>query len=71
MMKKDLQTVLRAVVRPAEAPGLSVAEALAQLDALARDPAADLDPHLRHYLQKRSYVKALAFVEDGKTADHG
>ena len=57
----ELEACLKAVVEGPFYDGtLSVAEALARLDAIAR--AEHLDERLRHYLQRRSYVKALEHV---------
>lgn len=71
-MKLDiLLPPLRRVARGDESTGLTVVEALAQLDAAARDPSLGADPHFLHYLQKRSYVKALDFLETGERAGHG
>ncbi|MCC5833262.1 MAG: hypothetical protein JJU20_00875 [Opitutales bacterium] len=41
----------------------SLTNALLHCDQVARDPETPLDPHLRHYLQRRSYVKAAAFLQ--------
>ncbi len=55
---ESLEACLKAVVDgPSHSGTLSVADALRRLDALAR--AEHLDERLRHYLQRRSYVKAL------------
>lgn len=59
-LKLDLETV----VRPS---GAGLREALARLDALAKDEQVDLPGELRHYLQKRSYAKALAYCEAGES----
>lgn len=41
-------------------------EASGRIDALiAALPVAELDPQFRHYLEKRSYDKALAWIESG------
>jgi hypothetical protein len=41
-------------------------EASGRIDALiASLSAQDLDPQFRHYLEKRSYDKALAWIESG------
>lgn len=37
-------------------------ESLAALDGAAETDAIELDSHLRHYLRKRSYAKAHAFL---------
>lgn len=39
-------------------------DALARLDALATDPQTDLHPRLRHYLERRSYGKALEWLRE-------
>jgi len=39
-----------------------LAASLAALDELGRDSDAELPADLRHYLQRRSYQKALAFL---------
>ena len=42
--------------------GENLTQVLARLDAVARDP--DLPERLEHYLSKRSYVKALEWLEN-------
>ncbi len=40
-----------------------------RIDALiAALPASELDPQFRHYLEKRSYDKALAWIEGAEGA---
>jgi hypothetical protein len=42
-------------------------EVSARLDALiAALPGSELDPQFRHYLDRRSYDKALAWIEEEK-----
>ncbi len=41
-------------------------DALTRLDALAGDPKADLHPRLRHYLERRSYGKALEWLRESE-----
>ncbi len=43
--------------------GLAMGDALRQLDEIAKTEADNLDPQLRHFLEKRSYEKALAFLD--------
>ena len=38
-------------------------EVISDLDAYHRDHAADLPPRLAHFLERRSYGKALAFLK--------
>ncbi|MCD8481398.1 MAG: hypothetical protein LR015_01190 [Verrucomicrobia bacterium] len=42
-------------------------EALKRLDAAASDPTATLPPRLQHFLQNRSYQKALLFITGQET----
>ncbi len=63
-MKKEIAAALRVIVERDETVEMTVADALRVLDAVARDNEADLDPHLRHYLQKRSYAKAFACMQE-------
>lgn len=57
---------LAVVTRPQEAHGLTLGEALNRLDAGVADPALRSHPHLRHYLQNRSYQKAARYLVDEK-----
>jgi hypothetical protein len=43
--------------------GGSIAEHLATIDHLAKELGAGTPAMLRHYLEKRSYAKALDFLE--------
>ena len=43
--------------------GESIAEHLRQLDELSQGLGKEAPPMLRHYLEKRSYAKALDFLE--------
>jgi hypothetical protein len=44
-------------------------ESSGRIDALiAGLPAQELDPQFRHYLEKRSYDKALAWIEGARGA---
>lgn len=45
--------------------GETMAQVLARLDVFAKSPEAH--ERLQHYLSKRSYVKALAWIEDPST----
>ena len=38
--------------------------AAANLDALVANLPSDIDPTLRHYLERQSYTKALAWLQD-------
>lgn len=43
--------------------GESIAAHLQQLDELGQELGSEAPPMLRHYLEKRSYTKALDFLE--------
>ena len=46
----------------------TMAQVLARLDEMAK--SVDAPERLKHYLSKRSYVKALAWIEDPTTPHH-
>lgn len=46
----------------------TMAQVLARLDEIAK--SVDAPEQLKHYLSKRSYVKALAWIEDPSTPHH-
>ncbi|HLS28650.1 MAG TPA: hypothetical protein VK041_08375 [Opitutales bacterium] len=59
-LKESLQALLEAIEK---ADGDQIRAQLDRLDQLTRDHGRELDPHLVHFLQRRSYQKALAFLE--------
>jgi hypothetical protein len=46
----------------------TMAQVLARLDEMAK--SIDAPERLQHYLSKRSYVKALAWIKDPSTPHH-
>ena len=46
----------------------TMAQVLARLDEMVK--SVDAPERLKHYLSKRSYVKALAWIEDPSTPHH-
>lgn len=67
---ESLTRLLNQVVHNDESVAPSLGEALRLLDAAAADSSSDFDIHFRHYLQKRSYTKALDFLQNkGKEID--
>ncbi len=64
-MKRDALThFLRSVVQPqALGDPSDLATALKALDSFCRENV-DMHPRLRHYLEKRSYTKALAWLDN-------
>ena len=63
-----LRNFLETIVNGAKPEGPTIAEALAGLDEIAGDPEVDLDPKLKHYLERRSYIKALDHIREMKEA---
>ena len=58
-LQKELETCLTALAEPGSG---NVLEAVRELDRLQQEHGAALAPELNHYLQRRSYAKALAYV---------
>jgi hypothetical protein len=52
----QLQSAIR------QADGVALGAALAELDRLAAAHKNEIDPQLAHFLQNRSYEKAMAFL---------
>jgi hypothetical protein len=50
---------LTVITKPKDAPKGSLAKALKKLDEI------DLHPRLKHFLQNRSYEKALVWLDNG------
>lgn len=57
-----LEALLRAI-GPPPAPAAELQAALRRVDALTQSLAGDIPPQLRHFLERRSYVKALEFLQ--------
>ena len=58
-LRADLLYVTQKKERP---EGVAMVDVLTRLDEVARRP--DLPERLEHYLSKRSYVKALEWLDD-------
>ena len=59
ILKENLEYITQQKTLPEEE---SLANVLARLDAMAKEP--DLPERLQHYLSKRSYVKALEWMDN-------
>ncbi len=64
-MNEVLQS-LRIILNPGEAGPGELASAIRFLDEALGDPGKELPDRLRHFLENRSYGKALVFLEGGK-----
>ncbi|HAU59205.1 MAG TPA: hypothetical protein DCW45_02440 [Opitutae bacterium] len=62
-MMEELKSSLRLITNPKDAkPGELIRE-LKLLDEILNQNASQLDPRLRHFLQNRSYEKALIWLK--------
>ena len=57
-----LEALLRAI-GPPPAPAAELQAALRRVDGLTQSLGPDIPPQLRHFLERRSYVKALEFLQ--------
>ena len=65
-VEQELREVLGRFMRAAaEKNQTAVAAALARVTELHQQLGADAPPMLRHYLERRSYQKALDFLNSG------
>ena len=68
-LQSELHEVLSGMMRQIEAgstapeDGTSLAERIRQIDKLKDELGAAAPPMLQHFLEKRSYAKALDFLE--------
>ncbi len=63
-LTQALETLLRAI-GPPPAPAAELQAALRQVDGLTQALGPDSPAQLRHFLQRRSYVKALEYLQQG------
>ena len=70
MVREALAALESAIAagRPPE-PNPALRTALAQVDALTRQMPADVDPQLRHYLQRGSLQKAARWLDGVRDDD--
>ena len=65
-MMQDIEKALRVITGQAKG---QVRDALGLLDQVVAQSSESLPPRLAHFLERRSYVKALAFIVDGETSE--
>lgn len=63
-LTQALETLLRAI-GPPQGPPRQLQAALRQVDDLTQALGPDTPAQLRHFLQRRSYVKALEYLQQG------
>ena len=63
-MQKDLHATLKQMMQAIDTGATeSIASQVMRIDEIGRAMGCDDPPMLRHYLDKRSYAKALDFLE--------
>ena len=62
-MTLDLKQTLSTMFERIEA-GEDIADQVLRIDKLAQEMAPNAPAMLKHYLERRSYTKALAFLEE-------
>lgn len=55
----------------AQADATQIKQSMAFVDGALVENRSELDPQLKHYLKNRSYMKALAFLQDEKDIPKG
>ncbi len=69
-LRQSLEAYFDAIARQRETPPPALIPHFDALDAWERRWSAETPPQLRHYLQKKSYQKALAFVRGEDAEGH-
>lgn len=62
----ELTNSLKIIINPKMAVSGSLLKALSTLDEIVASPSSNLHPRLKHFLQNRSYEKALIWIEGGQ-----
>lgn len=62
----DVLQSLRIIVNPGSVGSGDLASAIRSLDEVLGDEEKELPGRLRHFLENRSYTKALIFLEGGE-----
>lgn len=70
-MMEKIREYLSTIVFPSEINQLDLMTALRNLDEVVAENGEMLDPKLRHFLQNRSYEKALLWIDGGQPAKGG
>lgn len=68
----EIQAALMAVTKAIkEANGPAMTDALDRIETFLAGHRAELHPQFAHFLERRSYAKALAWLESGNPAGRG
>ena len=65
-MIEDIKESLKSVVHPSEESRFDLKTALRNLDEIVIQEGTQIDAKLRHFLNNRSYEKALLWIEGGE-----
>lgn len=60
----EIKECLRTITEPKDARPGELGQSLQRLDEISKDSEAGLHPRLRHFLENRSYGKALLWLDD-------
>jgi hypothetical protein len=63
---EDVLNYLKIINNPTGQKAGSLSHALKSLDEIVHNSNADLHPRLKHFLQNRSYGKALIWLNEGE-----
>ena len=67
---EEIKSCLQVITNPKDAKPGEFKQTLARLDEIVREQKQDLHPRLRHFLENRSYQKAVTWFE-GETPEKG
>ena len=63
----EIKSCLQVITNPKDAKPGEFRETLARLDILLVQEKENIHPRLRHFLEKRSYLKAVTWIEGGSS----
>ena len=61
----EIKSCLQVITNPKDAKPGEFRETLARLDILLAQEKENIHPRLRHFLEKRSYLKAVIWIDGG------
>jgi len=70
MFMEEIKSCLQVITNPKDAKPGEFKQTLARLDEIVREQKQSLNPRLRHFLENRSYQKAVVWLA-GETPEKG
>ena len=70
MFMEEIKSCLQVITNPKDAKPGEFKQTLARLDEIVREQKQNLNPRLRHFLENRSYQKAVVWLA-GETPEKG